>query len=131
MEETPLTAASLEGHIGIMRLLLENGTDVNGVKKGALQAAYLEGFSDIVQVLLETDADSPATPSAQGHLEMLTAFESLFESEPQFSSKILYCDDARRDTQPRVEKNADGANQGEFGSGESNSGLPASRIDFA
>lgn len=55
--DTPLSYAAGNGHIDIVRLLLERGTLVDAGDGAALKAAAFRGHSDVVQVLLTAGAD--------------------------------------------------------------------------
>ena len=58
--DNPLQAASLEGQIEIVKLLLEMGAEVNaqsGRETNALQAASVEGHIEIVKLLLSKGTD--------------------------------------------------------------------------
>ncbi|KAJ7283608.1 hypothetical protein C8J57DRAFT_739671 [Mycena rebaudengoi] len=46
-----------EHHVNVVRLLLENGADVNAGNNGALRAASKAGYTDIIQLLLENGAN--------------------------------------------------------------------------
>ncbi|KXH34120.1 hypothetical protein CSIM01_07122 [Colletotrichum simmondsii] len=57
---SPLQAASFNGHVEIVRLLLDRNADINaqnGAYGNALQTACYRGQLDIVQLLLERNAD--------------------------------------------------------------------------
>ncbi|KAI9773654.1 MAG: hypothetical protein M1840_006928 [Geoglossum simile] len=66
----PLYYMSLTGLVGIVRLLLENGADINasgGFYGNALQAASRKGHSQIVQQLLENRANANALGGHYGN----------------------------------------------------------------
>jgi hypothetical protein len=64
----PLLIASSSGHDSTVRLLLENGADINaqGPYGNALRAASIGGHDDIVQLLLEKGADIKAPEGVFG-----------------------------------------------------------------
>jgi ankyrin repeat protein len=60
-DATPLAVAALEGHVGVVRLLLERGAEVHAAGLGgdtALHEAALAGHEKVVKVLLSSGADS-------------------------------------------------------------------------
>jgi ankyrin repeat protein len=64
----PLQAAACRGHTGVLRLLLQNGADVNkigGFFGTALQAAASQGHIEAVKLLLENGACTNLAPA--GH----------------------------------------------------------------
>ena len=57
---TPLVLATLGGHIGLVKLLVSKGADVNHKKQGghsSLQYAVSKGYKNILEFLLEHKAD--------------------------------------------------------------------------
>lgn len=72
---SPLRAASKGGHVGIVRLLLDHGADMNGVSQGigknqtALRVAAQGGWEDVVRVLLDAGADVELTNPLEGAVE--------------------------------------------------------------
>ena len=59
-QELSLTVASRQGHVKVVRLLLEAGADKNSVGNigfTALMAASRQGHIEVVQVLLNAGAD--------------------------------------------------------------------------
>lgn len=78
-DDKPLTAAVREGHVDMVRLLLNKGTDIAGrggwVKYKPLVAAATKGHKEVVQLLVESGADlndgGPLAAAARkGHLEV-------------------------------------------------------------
>ncbi|KAJ5653328.1 hypothetical protein N7490_000331 [Penicillium lividum] len=66
----PVIWASLNGHDGIVKLLLERGADVNaqgGYYGNALQAACYQGYDTLAQMLLERGADVNAQGGYYGN----------------------------------------------------------------
>lgn len=59
LRETALVGASSEGHIEIVKILLDHGADVNYPDYGfrPLQEAFLRGHKEVVQMLLDHGAD--------------------------------------------------------------------------
>jgi ankyrin repeat protein len=58
---TPLAVAAQEGHVGVAKLLLERGAEVNGAGQHgetALYYAAAAGYEEVVNVLLSSGADS-------------------------------------------------------------------------
>jgi len=59
--QTPLLAAAENGHLEVVKYLLENGVDINGGatyrKDNALQMAAVGGHLPLVQFLLEKGGD--------------------------------------------------------------------------
>ena len=58
--DSPLQAASINGHLEIVQTLLENGADINaqgGRYGNSLQAASLNGHYEVVRMLVENGAD--------------------------------------------------------------------------
>jgi ankyrin repeat protein len=67
--ETPLSIASADGYERVVRVLLDNGADVNaqvGVHGDALSAASAGGFEQIVYMLLDSGADIHARNEQSG-----------------------------------------------------------------
>ena len=59
---TPLRAASIKGHIDVVRVLLDHGANVNTIDKRntPLRSAYVGGHLEIMRLLLEHGADVDA-----------------------------------------------------------------------
>ena len=65
---SPLGAAAYAGHLDIVKLLVQNGADVNapGGRYGSpLSSALYSGWDDVVEFLLENGAN--ATAQGEGH----------------------------------------------------------------
>ena len=62
-EWTPLRAASFNGHLEVVRILLSAGAQVNGAEDTPLMLAVWKGHVAVAKVLLEADAalDIPQT----------------------------------------------------------------------
>ena len=69
---TPLNEASREGHINVVRILIDNGANPNEAKKGEhtpLVGASLHGHKDVVKLLLDRGADPNL--ASKSHLDAM------------------------------------------------------------
>ncbi|TGJ86147.1 hypothetical protein E0Z10_g2618 [Xylaria hypoxylon] len=74
-----LTAAAYDGTIDIVKMLLDNGADVNAPEGYAIQAAAAQGHYDVVQELLKRGADVNASTTNENFTEG-TALQGAIES---------------------------------------------------
>ena len=77
-KDLALKAASLRGHLEIVKYLVENGADIHAEKDVALRSASFKGHLDIVKFLVENGADIHARnydalrkASQLGHLDIV------------------------------------------------------------
>jgi hypothetical protein len=66
--------AAVRGHVGVVRLLLERGADVNvNTPITALHAATIDGFDEVVSILLENGADCLIRENQTGFTALILA----------------------------------------------------------
>ncbi|KAL3801144.1 hypothetical protein ACHAW5_011092 [Stephanodiscus triporus] len=104
---TPLLAASSEGHVAIVKMLLSTGgADVNAKDKegtNSLMAASARGHLEVIQLLIATEGIDVNSQNVDGHTALMFAYNGKNQVETLWERYSQFVSDAK------LEKSAAGA----------------------
>jgi ankyrin repeat protein len=104
---TPLLAASSEGHVSIVKMLLSTGgADVNAKDKegtNSLMAASARGHLEVIQSLIVTEGIDVNSQNVDGHTALMFAYNGKNQVETLWERYSQFVSDAK------LEKSAAGA----------------------
>jgi len=84
-----LTLSCEKGYLNIVKLLVEHGSDVNAEGGSPLKCASYNGHIDVIKYLLEKGANPLITPKVNGRIETMTAADWAAEGEYYEIEKYL------------------------------------------